>query len=99
MVLAWWLRTNPKVLLLDNPTQGVDVGARADIHGLIRSAAENGAAVLIVSDDYDELARVSDGVVVLRGGQFTSHLHGSQLTADRIARAIYGGAVASSTAA
>jgi ribose transport system ATP-binding protein len=92
MVLARWLRTNPKVLLLDNPTQGVDVGARADIHGLIRAAAEKGAAVLIVSDDYEELARVSDRVVVLRGGQFTSHLYGSELTADWIARAIYGGA-------
>jgi ribose transport system ATP-binding protein len=93
MVLARWLRTKPKVLLLDNPTQGVDVGAREDIHGLIRTAAEEGAAVLIVSDDYDELARVSDSVAVLRNGQIASHLYGSDLTADRIARVIYGGSV------
>jgi ribose transport system ATP-binding protein len=99
IVLARWLRTNPKVLLLDNPTQGVDVGARADIHGLIRAAAKNGATVLIVSDDYEELARVSDRVVVLRGGQFTSHLCGSELTGDSIARAIYGGTVAATTTA
>lgn len=99
MVLARWLRTNPKVLLLDNPTQGVDVGAREDIHGLVRAAAEHGAAVLIVSDDYDELARVSDSVVVLRDGQFTSHLYGSELTADRIARAVYGGVVTASATA
>jgi len=94
MVLARWLRTRPKVLLLDNPTQGVDVGAREEIHGLVRAAAEDGAAVLIVSDDYDELARVSDSVVVLRNGRFTSSLNGSELTADRIARAIYGGGAA-----
>jgi ribose transport system ATP-binding protein len=95
MVLARWLRTRPKVLLLDNPTQGVDVGAREDIHGFIRRAAEEGAAVLIVSDDYDELARVSDSVAVLRDGLIASHLYGAELTADRIARAIYGGAGAS----
>jgi ribose transport system ATP-binding protein len=98
MVLARWLRTNPKVLLLDNPTQGVDVGAREDIHDLIRAAAENGAAVLIVSDDYDELARVGDSVVVLRNGRFTSNLSGSELTADHIARAIYGGLATASAA-
>ena len=99
MVLARWLRTNPKVLLLDNPTQGVDVGSREDIHGFVRTAADGGAAVLIVSDDYDELARVSDSVVVLRNGQFTSRLSGSELTADRIARAIYGGIAVASAAA
>ncbi|HEX4409133.1 MAG TPA: sugar ABC transporter ATP-binding protein [Xanthobacteraceae bacterium] len=91
MVLARWLRTKPKVLLLDNPTQGVDVGAREDIHGLLRAAAAGGAAVLIVSDDYDELARVSDSVAVLRKGQIASHLYGADLTADRIARVVYGG--------
>jgi len=90
MVLARWLRTKPKVLLLDNPTQGVDVGAREDIHGLIQAAARGGAAVLIVSDDYDELARVSDSVVVLRDGRFALRLFQSALTADGIARAIYG---------
>ena len=98
VVLARWLRTKPKVLLLDNPTQGVDVGAREEIHGFIRAAAEEGAAVLIVSDDYDELARVSNNVAVLREGKLTTHLRGSDLTADRIARVIYGGAGASSPA-
>jgi ribose transport system ATP-binding protein len=95
MVLARWLRTKPKVILLDNPTQGVDVGAREDIHGLIQSAARDGAAVVIVSDDYDELARVSDSVAVLRAGRLTSRLFGSDLTADGIVRAIYGGDAAS----
>ncbi len=90
IVLARWLRIDPKVLLLDNPTQGVDVGAREDIHGFIRAAADKGAAVLIVSDDYDELARVSDSVAVLRDGRVACQLYGADLTADRIARAIYG---------
>lgn len=96
MVLARWLRTKPKVLLLDNPTQGVDVGAREDIHGLIRDAAKDGSAALIVSDDYDELARVSDSVVVLREGKVSSRLFGSDLTADKVTRAVYGGAAATS---
>jgi ribose transport system ATP-binding protein len=91
MVLARWLRTKPKVLLLDNPTQGVDVGAREDIHQLVRSAAADGTATIVVSDDFDELARICDSVSVLRDGRFTAHLSGNDVTADQIARRVYEG--------
>ena len=91
MVLARCLRTRPRVLLLDNPTQGVDVAAREDIHRLVRVAAERGTAGLVVSDDFEELARLCDGVLVLRDGCLTAHLTASELTADRIGREVYGG--------
>lgn len=90
VVLARWLRTKPKVLLLDNPTQGVDVGAREEIHVMLRDAARQGAAILISGDDYEELALVCDTVEVLRDGRLCAHINSSELSADRIGREVYG---------
>ncbi|MBO9520648.1 MAG: sugar ABC transporter ATP-binding protein [Nocardioidaceae bacterium] len=89
-VLGRWLRTEPRLLLLDNPTQGVDVGAREDIHRLLRDAAGRGTAVVVTSDDYEELAQVCDRVVVLREGRVTGSVAAADLSADRISREIYG---------
>ena len=89
VVVARWMRTQPRLLLLDNPSQGVDVGARADIHALIREAAGGGTAAVVVSDDFDELAMLCDRVVVLKNGRFTDQLSGGELTGDGIARAVY----------
>jgi ribose transport system ATP-binding protein len=68
-VLARWLRRTPRLLLLDEPTQGVDVGARADIYAQIRLALRDGAAAIIVSSDFDELLVLADRVVVLCAGR------------------------------
>jgi ribose transport system ATP-binding protein len=68
VVLARCLRRGRRLLLLDEPTQGVDVAARADIHARIRAAVGNGSAAVVVSSDFDELARLCDRVVVLAGG-------------------------------
>ena len=69
VVFAKWLDAQPSVILLDDPTRGVDVGAKAEMHALIRSAAAAGAPVLICSTDIDELASLCDRVVVLHQGQ------------------------------
>jgi ABC-type sugar transport system ATPase subunit len=79
VVLAKWLRTEPQVLLLDQPTQGVDVGAKAAIYALIDKAAADGAAVVVSSADEEELATICDRVVVLRDGVIASELAGSEL--------------------
>jgi ABC-type sugar transport system ATPase subunit len=84
VVLARWLRREPRVLLLDEPTQGVDVGARADIYGLVRAAVEKGTAVLLVASDFEELARVADRVVVLVAGRIVSEVRPPQVSADRL---------------
>lgn len=84
VVLARWLRTEPKVLLLDEPTQGVDVGAKAAIYKLLTDAARQGLAILIASSEAEELAAICDRVVVMRGGSQAEILAGTDLTEENI---------------
>ncbi|MFJ6727927.1 MULTISPECIES: sugar ABC transporter ATP-binding protein [unclassified Streptomyces] len=74
VVLAKWLTVAPRVLLFDEPTRGVDVGAKAAIHDLVRELADDGMAVLMISSELPELIGMSDRVVVLRDGRITGHL-------------------------
>ena len=84
VVFARELARDPKVMVLDEPTRGVDVGARADIYALIRARAEGGAAVLVASSDLQELAALCDRVVVLLEGSVMGELHGDQITEEEI---------------
>jgi len=72
--LARWLATNPKLLILDEPTQGVDVGAKSEIHKIIRRLAKEGLAVLMISSDLPEVLGMSDRIAVMRGGTITAML-------------------------
>jgi ribose transport system ATP-binding protein len=85
-----WLSRGPKVLLLDEPTQGVDVGAKAELHRRLLKVAEDGAAVIISSSDVDELAAVCHRVYVMREGQIAVHLNGSAVTVGNITRECLG---------
>ncbi|SFU10425.1 monosaccharide ABC transporter ATP-binding protein, CUT2 family [Geodermatophilus amargosae] len=84
VVLGRLLRTGPKVLVLDEPTQGVDVGAKATIHDLVVGAASAGAAVIVCSSDVEELVQVSTRVLVFRRGRLGAELTGPHLTVERI---------------
>lgn len=84
VVLARVLRLAPKVLLLDEPTQGVDVGARAKIYERIAEAARGGAAIVLCSSTDEELANECDRVMVLRAGRVAAALSGAELTEDAI---------------
>jgi ribose transport system ATP-binding protein len=90
VMLARWLRQKPKVLILDEPTQGVDVGAKADIHLLVEEAASQGAAVVVVSTDHSELTRLAERVVVLRNGRVADVLVRPHIDPDRITAATIG---------
>jgi rhamnose transport system ATP-binding protein len=68
VALARWLATKPRILILDEPTQGVDVGAKSEIYKIIRQLAAEGLAVLMISSDLPEVLGMSDRVVVMRGG-------------------------------
>lgn len=85
VMLAKWLHTEPKVLVLHEPTQGVDVGAREQIFSIIREGARNGAAVLCASADQEQLALVCDRVLIMRDGRIAAELVGSQVTKAGIA--------------
>ena len=87
--IAKWMRLAPKLLVLDEPTQGVDVGGRAEILEILRQAARDGVAILICSSDLDDLAEVCNRVLVVRGGRIGSELSGSDLTQERIAEECY----------
>jgi len=74
--VARWLAADPKVLILDEPTQGVDIGAKNEIHSLVRRFAGNGMAVLLISSDLPELLTLSDRIGVMRAGRLVSTLPG-----------------------
>lgn len=84
VIMARWLRREPKLLLLDEPTQGVDAGARADIYALVREATSAGAAAIVVASDFEELAHVADRVLVLRRGRIVAELKGDRITAHSL---------------
>lgn len=91
VVLGKWLGMDPRVLLLDEPTRGVDVGSRHDIYGLIRHWASAGAAVLVVSPELPELLALSDRILVMHRGSITAGYPRSQATPERILQAAMGG--------
>ncbi|RWM24577.1 MAG: D-xylose ABC transporter ATP-binding protein, partial [Mesorhizobium sp.] len=68
-VLAKWLAMNPRLMILDEPTRGIDIGAKAEIYGLMRSLADAGVAVLMISSDMEEVIGVSDRIAVMHEGQ------------------------------
>jgi len=84
VVLAKWLALHPRVLLMDEPTRGIDVGTKAEIYSLIRDLAEDGVAVVVVSSDTTELLGVSDRIVVMRNGTVVVELPVRQATEELV---------------
>lgn len=82
--LARWLATNPRLLILDEPTQGVDVGAKSEIHHMIRTLASNGLAVILISSDLPEVLGMSDRIAVMRGGRVVETFDGASATANSV---------------
>ncbi|MCC5031856.1 sugar ABC transporter ATP-binding protein [Streptomyces sp. WAC 00631] len=94
VLLARWLAMNPKVLLLDEPTRGIDVGAKAEVQRLVDELAADGLGVLLISSDLEELIEGSDRVVVLKDGAVVGELTGEDVTEDQLMRTIAGDAPA-----
>ncbi|MEO3781488.1 sugar ABC transporter ATP-binding protein [Micromonospora sp. B11E3] len=88
-VIARAMRTSPSVLLLDEPTQGVDVGARSDIYAQIESAVDAGSGVLLATSDLDELLHLADRVVVLTAGKISDQAAGDEITRTWIYENVY----------
>ncbi len=84
VLLSKWLLTDPEVLYLDDPTRGVDVGAKADIYRIIESLAAGGKALLLVSSELPELLRCCHRILVMREGRSVGLLDAAEATQERI---------------
>jgi ribose transport system ATP-binding protein len=84
VILARWLQRDPELVLLDEPTQGVDVMSRADIYGAIRTAAGSGCATLVASSDLIELHALCDRILVLSGGKILHEVAAAQVSVDEL---------------
>ena len=90
VLLARWLATEPRLLILDEPTRGIDVGAKAEILKLVQSLREQGMSILFISSELEEVARDSQRVVVLRDRAKVGELSGNQISEENIMRTIAG---------
>ncbi|MFI7583483.1 sugar ABC transporter ATP-binding protein [Kocuria sp. M1N1S27] len=90
IVFAKWLRNEPRVLILEEPTQGVDVGAKQAIYAEVDAAAERGVAVVVCSSDAKELVRLCDRVLVIREGRIEAKLSGDELNENMLVNRSYG---------
>jgi ribose transport system ATP-binding protein len=90
VMIARWLAMSPKVLLLDEPTRGIDVGAKAEVQALIDELAAEGLAIVLVSSEVEEVVEGSGRVIVLRDGTIETELTGESVTEDRLLEALAG---------
>ena len=84
VALARWLATRPRILILDEPTQGIDVGTKAEIHRMIRELANQGMAILLISSELPELLLLADRLVVMRQGRTVGALRGAEATREKV---------------
>ena len=84
VVIARWLCSSARIFLFDEPTRGIDVGAKSEIYGLVRALADEGAGVLIISSEVGELVDVCDRVYVLRQGRIVSELDRDDISKEAI---------------
>jgi ribose transport system ATP-binding protein/inositol transport system ATP-binding protein len=91
VVLAKWLATSPKILILDEPTRGIDVGAKAEIYRIINDLAASGIAVIMVSSELNEVINMSDRMAIMRDGEIVGILDRAEFSQDRILKYALGG--------
>ncbi len=84
VVLAKWLSTNPRILILDEPTRGIDVGTKAAVHALMSKLASEGIAILMISSELPEILGMSDRVIVMHEGHVTAHFTRAEATQEKI---------------
>jgi rhamnose transport system ATP-binding protein len=88
IVISKWLATNPRVLIMDEPTRGIDVGAKSEIHRLMSQLAREGLAILMISSELPEILGMSDRVLVMRGGKIVAEYPRHEATQEKIAAAM-----------
>ncbi|MCR6847580.1 sugar ABC transporter ATP-binding protein [Bacillus sp. IBL03825] len=91
IVLAKYLACNPKIIILDEPTRGIDAKARLEVYETIEKMKREGLAILLISSDIEEIVQLVNRVYVMRNGQFVSHLEKEQINVEEVTRLAYGG--------
>ncbi|PEJ08636.1 sugar ABC transporter ATP-binding protein [Bacillus wiedmannii] len=91
VVLAKYLACNPKIIILDEPTRGIDAKARLEVYETIEKMKSEGLAILLISSDVEEIVQLANHVYVMRNGQFVSHLEKEQINVEAVTRLAYGG--------
>ena len=86
VVMAKWLSTKPRILILDEPTRGIDVGSKSEIYSLMRKLADAGVAILMISSDLEEVIGVSDRIVVMQEGAISGTLNRDQFSEENVMR-------------
>jgi rhamnose transport system ATP-binding protein len=99
IVLGKWLANNPKLLILDEPTRGIDVGAKAEIHRLMSQLAAEGVAILMISSELPEVLGMSDRVLVMREGRLVAEFDRAEATSETVGAAMMGGTMSAEKAA
>jgi len=92
VVVGKWLATGPRILLLDEPTRGIDVGAKQEVYKLMEKLAAGGVAVLFVSSEMEEILRMSDRALVMHEGRISGELARNELSEESIMKLATGGA-------
>ncbi|AHK43381.1 ribose import ATP-binding protein RbsA1 [Ensifer adhaerens OV14] len=90
VVIAKWLATKPKVIILDEPTKGIDIGSKAAVHAFMSELAAQGLSVIMVSSEIPEIMGMSDRVIVMREGRIVGRFEREELTAEKLVRAAAG---------
>ncbi len=83
-MLAKWLSTNPRILILDEPTRGIDVGTKAAVHALMSNLAAEGMAILMISSELPEVLGMSDRILVMHEGHMTGQFNRAEATQEKI---------------
>jgi ABC-type sugar transport system ATPase subunit len=89
LALAKWIHRGPSILLVDEPTRGIDVGAKAEVLGVLRRLADDGLSVIFVSSELEEVVEATDRALVIAGGGLAANLEGAELTVDRILQVVF----------
>ena len=92
VVIAKWLAMTPDILIMDEPTRGIDVGAKAEIYQLMRKLTQSGKSIIMVSSEISEVMQVSDRIIVMHEGEITGEIAAEEATQDLILQDSFGGA-------
>jgi ABC-type sugar transport system ATPase subunit len=86
VMLAKWLLVNPRIMMVDEPTRGIDVGAKAEVHALLHDLSRKGTAIIVISSDLPEVLALADRILVMRDGGISGEMSGHEATEEKVMR-------------